>query len=161
MRAVFAVALVGFIVTGCAGSLANPVARTAPYIEEEYAPYVGDGTATITGQAFLKTRGGDVKYGAGNTVVLNPVTAYSSEWFQKAVLEGKAMREPDPRTTAHTRTTTADGEGRFKFANIPSGEYYIACPISWQVGAYSSSGGVAYAHISVQEGETVDVVVTR
>ena len=73
---------------GCATMQPQRVPRTAVFNEDEYATYAGDGTATITGQAFVKTRGGDVKFGAGNKVFLNPVTTYSTEWYQKYVIGG-------------------------------------------------------------------------
>jgi len=45
--------------------------------EDELRSYAGTGPCAIRGQAFLKTRGGDVKYGAGELVTLMPDTALS------------------------------------------------------------------------------------
>lgn len=154
-----------FIVIGCAAApeIHN---RTAPFIQSEYDPYENPGTSVITGQAFMKTRGGDVKYGAGCTVVLNPVTTYSTEWFRKAVIEGYSLSEPDPRGSKYHRQTIADGNGYFEFKNLPKGEYYLACSITWQYYAGSllgnqTTGGTAYAKTKVNESETVKVIVTR
>lgn len=115
---------------GCAGSV-QPQARHTAFDASEYAGYGGSGNATITGQAFAKTKGGDVKYAAGNTIVLNPVTTYSTEWWDRWVVRGEALEDGDPRAKPYARTTNADGEGRFKFANVPPGSYYVMTSIHW------------------------------
>ncbi len=139
--------------------------RNAQFYEDEYNPYDKSGTGIIQGQAFLKTRGGDVKYGAGNIVTMNPVTSYSTEWFEFSVKKHIPLEEPDPRTLKYNRQTVADGEGRFEFNDLPAGEYYIACYISWEVPTSSSymitTGGYAYAKVKVEEGKVIKVVVTR
>ncbi len=48
------------------------------YDSEVAEAYLLAGTASINGQAFLKTRGGDVKLGAGNAVMMTP----DDEWTQ-------------------------------------------------------------------------------
>jgi len=161
--------LAGF--AGCAVPPPPVIQRQATFIEAEYAPYAGEGDATITGQAFLKTRGGDVKYGAGCVIGLNPVTTYSSEWFQKVILEGLNLSPRDERAVAYHREMMGDGEGRFRFEKLPAGEYYLTCWISWEVdsgyrdrlgmGSTVQTGGVAYAQVRVGTGETVNVIVTR
>ena len=78
---------------GCA---TIPKPRTVEFIESEYDPYAGSGTGTIAGQAFFRTRGGDVKFGAGCEVHLNPVTSYSTEWFERYVKNYETLQEPDP-----------------------------------------------------------------
>ena len=153
------------LTTGCS----KPYQRTTLFVEAEYAPYEHPGTAKIAGQAFIRTRHGDVKYGAGEWVVLNPVTSYSKEWFDVAVLEGKKMSPVDTRIGRYQQKVLADGDGHFKFSRVPAGNYYVVCPIFWVAEAslyeglgYSwGEGGVAYAIVSVREGETVEAVVTR
>jgi hypothetical protein len=155
------------VVGGCAYTAPAPsiYQRAQTFNEAEYAPYAGEGTASISGQAFLKTRGGDVKYGAGETVVLHPVTAYSKEWWTASIESGRKMSEADARASATMRTVTADGEGRFKFEKLPAGEYYIACSVSWQYvagGRYAYSkttGGMVGAQVKVGAGEHQDVIL--
>lgn len=158
----------GLVLLGLSGCLTQtPYQRQAPFIEAEYKPYAVAGTGSISGQAFLKTRAGDVKYGAGNEVWLNPVTTYSTEWFENAVIPYRAITPPDRRTSDYARRTIADAEGRFKFERLPPGEYYAVCSIIWQYpggyqGSLVSTGSIAYAKVRVGDGEQVaNVIVTR
>jgi hypothetical protein len=166
MKAAIMLGLTLFI-GGCAYTAPAPSIhrRVQTVNEAEYTPYMGEGTASISGQAFLKTRGGDVKYGAGEAVVLQPVTTYSKEWWTVSIESGKRMSEPDPRAAAATRSVTADGEGRFKFEKLPAGEYYIACSVSWQYvtgrrNAYrATTGGMVGAQVRVGPAEHRDVIL--
>lgn len=140
---------------------------TAAFTEAEYAPYLKPGTGRIAGQAFLKTVGGDVKYGAGDDVYLNPVTSLNTEWFAKGVLAGKPVGRTRPdqiKSSTYERHAVADAEGRFEFENLPSGNYYLTCKITWGVpdeGIIQTTGGVAYAKITVRNGQTTKAIVTR
>lgn len=110
----------------------------------------------------MKTRGGDVKFGAGCEVRMVPVNAYTSEVWERSKL-GIVLAEPDPRYFKYRRTTMADGSGNFEFKNVPAGSYYLSCTITWQVpGVYAlrSTGGTGMAKAEVGEGETVRVLVT-
>ncbi len=135
-----------------------------PFRESEFSPYRGKGTSTIEGQAFLKTRSGDVKYGAGNAVQMVPVTTYTTE-ILTSLLSGKTLTPPpDPRYYAYRRETVADGSGNFEFRDVPAGSYYLSCAIVWEVpSGYGAmrSGGTAVGKVTVAHGERAKVVVTR
>jgi len=137
----------------------NPKTTAPPFDETALAPYAATGTATITGQAFLKTRAGDVKYGAGNKVALIPDTPYTRA-RQDAIRRGQKLGQPDSRLDKYTRYTQADGFGNFEFHNVPAGRYFVTCIITWEVGRYSKTGGVARAEITIEEGGSAKVVVT-
>lgn len=147
------------------GCIHTPSPRLAVFNEAEYAPYVGEGTVSIYGDAFLKTRGGDVKKGAGNEVFLNPVTSYSTEWFERTIIGGQPLEAADPRALKYHRKTRADGDGKFEFEKLPPGEYYLACFISWEIpgpyGSAQSTGGWVYAKVKLVPGERKKVVLTR
>jgi len=145
--------------TSCATSL---VERQAQFVESEYAPYAGEGTARICGVAYIKTQRGEFKYGAGNETYLNPVTSYSTEWYTESVIGGRSLTKANPKVLAYNRATRADSDGRFCFKNIPAGDYYLTCPVEWVYGANSATmGGMAYAQVTVKDGETVNAVLTR
>jgi hypothetical protein len=149
---------------------------TIPFDESALQPFAGKGTSTITGQAFLKTAGGEVRYGAGDNVLLIPVTPYTTEKVTdlvKAKGEDSSMLAGvylsillgDIRMQKYIRTVVGDGSGNFEFQNIPAGDYYIVCPIYWSVpnpdlGITDETGGVANTKTHIGDGETVKVVVT-
>lgn len=152
-----------------AGCTRLPHERLESFVEAEYAPYAKPGTAQIDGQAFIKTHSGEVKFAAANWVYLTPLTSYSAEWFRVRVLNNRRIEPPDARLEKYQRRTKADGEGRFQFKNLPAGEYYLFCPIRWKdyteiyafIGFPWTKGGNAYGRVTVREGETAKVLVTR
>ena len=129
--------------------------RTAQFHESEYEPYSRSGTAEICGHALLRTPGGDPQLGAGARVYLQPVTTYSTEWFTTVIKRHKKLEPADARSLKYQRTVRGDSKGKFCFFNLPSGEYYLACLISWKGGAGTSGaeGGYAYATVTVGEGQ--------
>lgn len=152
--------LVGLAATLVAGCATKPLPRLAKYDPTEYSSFSGQGTGVIEGQAFLVTLGGDVKYGAGREVWLNPVTTYSTEWYERGVLKYESL-EAAPAEVPPPRIAVADGEGRFRFDRLPAGEYYLACHIDWAISQYSMTGGIAHAKVKVEDGKVTQAVVTR
>ena len=157
-----AVAILFFVLAGCAS--VTPQERTAVYNPAELAPYSKPGTGKIVGQAFLKNLGGDVKYGAGNMVWLHPVTRLTTEWFTKHIVHGIPLLAGNPRTDDYRRQAIADAEGRFEFNGLPPGDYYLTCSITWGVPTdigVIPAGEIAYAKVTVRNGETAKAIVTR
>lgn len=160
------IALLFFV--GCASqnqtTLKKVMPREATFQPSEYAMYEKKGEGKISGQAFLKTRGGDVKFAAGERVILNPVTSYSTEWYTKYVKKGIQLEEPDPRAHNYTKLVTADGFGNFQFDELPPGEYYVVTNIFWEVPSpsgrgLSRTGSSVGAKVSLSEGENVKVIL--
>lgn len=123
----------------------------------------GVGTATVEGQAFLKTRGGDVKYGAGNTVLLIPNVPHTFDWYARITSTNpKSAGVLDDRASALIRKTTAGGDGRFKFENVPAGPYLILTTVTWETGSsyLGTQGGFVGAPAQAVDGKTTDVIVT-
>ena len=161
MRKIGIVVVVGMVALA---ACVAPIQRKVEFDPAEYEPYAGDGDSTVRGQAFVKTRGGEVKYGAGNPVQLTPATTYSREWYVHGVLPGRRMTPADHRERQYVRTKRADAEGRFEFKSLPAGEYYVTCEIEWEVPAAFgdgtvTTGGTAHAEVKVEAGEEETVVV--
>lgn len=143
----------------------EPIKRMA-FPESEYKALSREGSGTVRGQAFLKTRGGDVKVAAGNEVLLNPVTSYSEEWYQKSYRPNLPMEPADPRMDRYIKYTTADASGRFTFRNVPAGDYFVTTQVIWEApvgyrGAMLPQGGVITKRVTVDEGENVEVIISR
>lgn len=152
------------VVAGCA-SAPPPVARV-PFVESEYQSLPQSGTGIVEGQAFLKTLGGDVKYGAGQTVRLFPVTSYSEQWWKVSVLQKLPMADVHPNYQKYIRTTQADGSGSFKFTDIPPGPYFINAEVTWFAptgyqGALQQQGGVVANRIEVKNDKVTRVMITQ
>jgi len=153
-----------FLVFSTLFSCAHIIQRQARFINDEYAPYRLPGTSVIHGQAFLRTRGGDVKFAAGRTISLNPVTSYSTEWFELGIMQGNILSSPDPRIKPFNKTTIADGMGIFEFTDLPAGEYYVATAIIWEIPSQwgmRSTGGTVGAKTKVGPGQKVKIILTR
>ena len=132
-----------------------------------YAPYQQAGTGKISGQAFLKTVGGDVKFGAGDEVTLSPATeffkelmAFNAQGINPSTLTDAVSKE----VMSHSRKATADGNGNFEFTGLPAGEYALEVVITWQVPSQiglQGTGGLVSKLVTVGDGESVRVVLTR
>jgi len=156
--------LIGIVLNlaGCVSMQPQPI--VVPFDEGLLKPYAGAGSSTIIGQVFLKTRGAEVRVGAGNEVELVPLIPYTQERLQRATINGEDIAPRDPRLAQYIRKTIADVQGNFEFTGIPAGEYIIYCLIQWEYGTQygtATTGGDAFAIIKVSPNERVKVVVTR
>jgi len=129
--------------------------------EKEYIPFLAKGTSAIKGQAFLTTKGGDVKVAAGREVWLDPVTAYSMGWFTKAgcTWQWRELLPPSKTFLDARRQTVADAEGRFEFRNLPAGTYYVRTTVTWEVPSLGTQGGLLHETVTISSGETKALVM--
>jgi len=167
-----------------------PLSIQAPFKEQEFASYEKKkkGTASISGQAFMVTKGKDVKYQPGGTVALVPETSYTKEWVEKYVQEQgscsfngfdnallkdqKECRLPqrifriilgDKRLSPYVRFTQANPTGNSWFNKVPPGKYFLVTSITWEITLDGPiAGGLAWADVEVEPGEQVaNVMVTH
>lgn len=147
---------------GCAQHQARPIDLGA-FPVSEYAALKADGSSVVTGQVFMRTLGGDVKFGAGSEVVLIPATSYT-EPLHQAFLANRPIAEPDPRAKAYSKRTRADGSGYFKLSNVPAGRYYLSSKVEWQAPTQygmSQQGGYLLEPVTVPDGEEINVILTK
>ncbi|MBN2069121.1 MAG: hypothetical protein JW739_05740 [Opitutales bacterium] len=130
--------------------------------EAQYEPYLGEGTGSITGQAFLTQMGGGVVTAAGRVVTLDPATDIGTEWWTKAGIYyvHKGLVPPSASFLKARKTTTADAEGRFKFENLRPGKYYIRTEVTWYVG-YNIQGGLVGQLVEVKSDKTVELIINQ
>lgn len=151
-------AICSFGIALIVGSAAKkkPVLAVSDISDSDLERYSGPGPCSIHGQAFLKTRGGDVRYGAGEVVTLMPDIPLLSEIIrinstrdQYAVLP----TEVHSKWQQVKRQTQADGEGEFEFNGIPCGSWIVESQVTWEVveSRYSTStqGGAVSRRVTV------------
>jgi hypothetical protein len=103
-----------------------------PYRDEDFLGWAGPGSASLQGQAFLKTRGGDVRTCAGNPVYLLPANAYTQE-MTEAEDRGVSGIDADIRLRSLIRASRCDAQGNFAFTAVPAGLWYVVATVVWEV----------------------------
>lgn len=91
----------------------------------EYSSIARTGSGRVTGSIYLSGPSGNKIYGKHTRLYLNPVTSYSSQWFNKSYLGGAKMSKVDSRLFNYLKFTTSDSSGKYEFLNVPSGSYYL------------------------------------
>ena len=103
--------------------------RYAKFNPAEYERFKGPGSSTIKGRIWLDL-GPNVRVVAKDCkVILEPITSYTKEWYEREVKKGAKLGPPDPRALAFRRVAITDENGNFTFKNIPPGRYYIVTKV--------------------------------
>ena len=150
---------------GCVAPMAQiqTQATATPFDAAAFEPYRAPGKCKLIGQAFLKTRGGDVKVAAGEIVGLLPGTAYLKEvraLRDKGIEPIGQTREVAAEIEKAIRKTVADGQGNFEFTDLPAGNYLLEVNIQWLAGSFMT-GGLVTKTVTVSEGGNARVMLTR
>lgn len=163
MKKVGIAVLLAGALAGCAVPQQQAIPRV-PFPVAEYAALPTTGTGSVTGQAFMRTVGGDVKYGAGSDVFLLPATSYTTQWYTENYLGGRPLENPDPRASQGQLVTQADGGGNFTFTSVPPGNYYLSSAVRWQAPSQYGllpQGGVIAKLITVTDGKQSREMLTK
>jgi len=101
------------------------VVQRIPFPEAEYRSLATSGSGVIKGRIYIINASGEKIYGRNTRLYLNPVTSYSTQWYQESYLGGAKMSKVDNRLFNYLKFTTSDSNGNFEFLNVPSGSYYL------------------------------------
>ena len=109
----------------------NPEAITLPPNEWEeesgkYVGYAGEGSTSITGQAFLRQRGGGVVTCAGSPVIAVPV----GHFFDR--ISPAYLQDLQPGALSLIRQTTCDAAGNFRFSRLPAEKWRVVTNVTWE-----------------------------
>jgi len=160
MKGFFAV-LSFLLLAGCVQP--QPMQYFGGFPEQTYLELPKSGTGTVTGQVFLRTVGGDVKYGAGSPVLLLQETDYMQQ-FYLAWLGNKRAPEIDSRALSAGLKAQANGSGEFTFTNVPPGDYYVVSQVTWGAQTsygLSNQGGSIMVRATVADDSVTTVMVTK
>lgn len=127
------------------------------------------GDADIVGNAFMRQNGGAVVTCAGTEVSLIPATSYADE--RMLTIYGntdKGYRSIyRPISTVNNvdynkfqRKTTCDSQGKFHFAEVSFGTYYVVTGVKWLAGGENPQGGALMARIKVAPASKNEVVLS-
>ena len=162
--------VVAAALTGCASKPFEWTANT-PEFDKEYVQYSKPGSGSIHGQAFLQQRNGATVKAAGRVVYLDPATTLATQWFEQYgqyYMPPDDVSPPSKLFNGARRQTIADADGKFKFASLPDGSYYIRTTVTWETVAYrvlyvstSTQGGIVKAKVEVKNGEVTEAVITE
>jgi hypothetical protein len=125
--------LAAVCLSSCVAAHRPSMPATAPFVESEYAPYRVAGTSGFEGEAFARTRAGNVVNAAGLPVRLHPATSIGREWFEISADYCTVAGQWDGRATEFTREVVAGADGHFRFEGLPPGDYYIVSVVTWEV----------------------------
>lgn len=120
-------------VAGLAACARPPYQIKTPFVEQDFQAWNGEGPAALSGQAFLKTVGGEVKTCAGATVVLFPANSYGREMIEAERSGRSRVANVDPRAAKYIRSAICDAQGNFAFSGLPTGAWFVETEVSWGI----------------------------
>lgn len=158
--------------SGCA--INKPIVHTlqSSYDPKEVSYSKKQGANIINGNAFMRQLGGGVVTCAGQEVFLSPISNYAKERitflynnenggispYHEAI--NKKFDKTDEAYVADQKKTICNSEGKFTFKNVADGEYYVGTGVFWVI-ANMSQGGQMARKISVNGGETLDIILSN
>lgn len=177
IRAGMSVAVLAFLIAGCALPPAQPKIRLLTTFDKVQAEkLLMDGPNTIKGSSLMRQVNGGVVTCAGESVQLLPATTYAAERVRHIYgsdtagirLASVAQSNPEPFETtdpdfeSRFKNTTCDAQGYFKFERVADGEFFVLSGIVWKANPRSVifEGGFMMRRIKVQGGETKELVLT-
>ena len=107
--------------------------RHAEFDVNQYKPYMKKGKGRIRGKFCIILDNGKKECPPDQLVLLNPVTDYSTEWFERYWKNGELLEDPNDEAARRNRMVRTNKYGRFVFSSLPNGDYYVAavaCPYS-------------------------------
>lgn len=166
-RGLLATVAVCSALTACA----SPYTIKSTFNPTDVAWSQQSGNSSIYGQAFLRTRGGEVRTCAGNKVSLFPKSAYTTEIYnvyqQKIThqVNYSKVANRDPAVLVYKRETRCDVSGSFHFDNLPVGDWYVETRVVWEARSsgygLSPQGGTLITPVHTNASGNSEVILTR
>jgi hypothetical protein len=113
------------------------------------------GSNTVTGQAFLRQKGGDIVTCAGEKVVMIPNDLYFT------ANEDEYKKEPSSAANALIKTGQCDAQGNFEIDEIPDGEWIVSTAVKWDVPHFNYMGSASYYSMLPQGGIIQKIITVK
>jgi hypothetical protein len=152
----FAAAALTAALAGCVAPA--PYRMTTQFNDDDFQPWASSGPATLQGQAFLKTVGGDVKTCAGEAVMLIPGTQFDREMIQAERAGHSDAANVPPSWGKYAKHVTCDAQGNFVFDDLVAREWIVETIVQWGIPTGSvlfpvdKQGGVLNQTVSLRPG---------
>lgn len=156
------------ILTACV--LPPPVVMTTRFNAADVAWAKTKGTNELSGQGFLRQQGGNVVTCAGEEVDMVPVAPYSSERIgglygntTKGYVDPLFAPQIPPAETGYVESwlkSQCDAQGKFRFSNLPDGDYFLVTQVIWYAGD-SRQGGYLMQRVSLHGDKPQEVLLTN
>ena len=145
-----------------------PLYKYPKFNKEEYK----SGSNTVTGQAFLRQKGGGVVTCAGETVSMHPDNDLYDDISSGYVSDKQLNNEEKDLFKA----SQCDAQGNFEFYKVPAGRWVIKVNVKWSAyslnsiplphGTYyytdeTKQGGVLVKEVTVRDGEINKFIISR
>ena len=168
----FAAFVMAVFVSGCATVPAKFVDLQTAYDSGDFAL---SGSTDLHVNAFLRTRGGDIKLCAGYEVALWKQTIYSAERVSHLYDRLGDVLIGNPNIASlrfssgppFSMTKICDSSGKVIFSGVPPGKYYVSSLVMWDVmnstlsGLTGSGGRTARIITVTEDDDRIDLVLTR
>ena len=92
----------------------------------EYRSLKKIGRSTVSGKVYIINSMTDKEVvGSGLKLYLNPVTSYSTQWYNESYLSGYKMSKVDKRLYNYLKFSSSNNNGKFDFFGVAKGKYYL------------------------------------
>ncbi len=119
------------VLAGCG----HRVPKAVSYSSQEHLAFRASGTATVSGEGFLRRPNGRVVRCSGSEVFLVPDTPYFREWIS-VFRQGHRFEKSAELVAAHkeaVRVTQCDMAGTFRFGQLPAARWFVATRVTYQL----------------------------
>ena len=164
------------IVAGCVcfssayGLASNVVDLKTPFSVDEVSWVKEKGNSTVSGSAYITLEDGKEKGCARFNIELLPVGGYSNERIYKIYGNNIAgqilLSQNPPKFNPDVKeyhelliATNCDDDHKFRFNNVPKGDYYLIAFIMWDEekdGTTKKLGGAVMKKIHVKDSEVIE-----
>jgi hypothetical protein len=133
---------------------------TAAFVPADHSAFMGPGSGSMTGQAFLRQRGGAVVTCAGARVYAHPSTPFFAQAVAYTAAGGSLISVPGGTASqALVRQSLCDAQGNFEFSELPPGRWIVTVTVRWS-GAGSEQGGLLAQTVTVGDGVARRILLT-